>query len=550
MEKRAIMTITAGVIALATATAVPLAAAAGNNGNNGNNGGNTGAATIVTAPAGNRQLASTLLAGLRVESNLYQQSHGDSKYSDYKTKGTQKFDDTMDPGTATSVGGEGRIPYLPQNDVFYNAYAWSSDGFHENEDLWNEKDNVGVTSDFGVGIIERDLTDYTHYVYQGQHKFDSGTLHDPFNSNRTEFYKDDSHTSFEIVQVVSNLQAWQGGAVHWTQEQRHQFYTDPLNYITVSGHSTEILTNSWNSHHDYRETVDKWLPGTGGKADWESGNSDETISNPGYDCAWVARQIAVKAKYHLAISPEEKTTMQRTLSSCPTMTAPNDTDGEWWFNTKLDAKESQPETRPQTVTTTVDEAWSTGRNDNQACNRATAPDHTCVVNGVTIDAEYAMAKAGIQSAHLTPDQVKQNTEQHEQAAAQQRADRHAWVEEMKAESNRKNLAEAKPTKDGKTTIWYKPSNSKWTTVYVSSTVANAPNVPSVSKVSEMTRTDDGWFKATIDNPHGLRVTLMFAPREDYPFWDMGKTGLGYEAVAQDGNLTVQNNDITDHAPQQ
>lgn len=30
----------------------------------------------------------------------------------------------------------------------------------------------------------------------------------------------------------------------------------------------------------------------------------------------------------------------------------------------------------------------------------------------------------------------------------------------------------------------------------------------------MTKTDDGWFKATIDNPHGLRVSLMFARSEN------------------------------------
>ena len=60
----------------------------------------------------------------------------------------------------------------------------------------------------------------------------------------------------------------------------------------------------------------------------------------------------------------------------------------------------------------------------------------------------------------------------------------------------------------------------------------------------MTKTDDGWFKATIDNPHGLRVSLMFARSENSIFWDSG-----YNGVAQDGNLTVQDHKLTDHAPQ-
>ena len=538
MEKRAIATVTAGVIILATATAVPLAAAAGNNGGAR---GNTRAATIVTAPAGNRQLASKLLGTLRVERNLYQKL--DSKWGENKTKGTQRFDKAKDPGTATRLGDEGRIPYLPQNDVYYSAYTWGTDGFHEREDLWNKKQNVGISSDFGVGIIERDVTDYFRYVYQGRHMFDSGTFHDPF-SGKAATYKGDSHQDLTIVQAVSNLQAWQGGAVHWTQEQRHQFYTDPLNYITVDSGSVDMILGGMKQKSDYEDTADKWLPGTGGSATFDDGDSNRTISNPSYDCAWVARQIAVKAKYHLAVTPEEKAAMQKTLSSCPTMTAPNDTDGEYWYNTRLDAKESQPETRPQTVTTTVDEAWSTGKKDNQACNRATSPDHTCVVNGVTIDAEYAMAKAGIQSAHLDKDQVRQYTDRKEKDDAQKRADQQKADKEANDRMLAANLAEAKPTKDGKTTIWYKPSNSKWTTAHVSWNVYAATGIPLTYGETDMTKTADGWFKTTIDNPHGLRVSLMFGRTESSLFWDSG-----YNGVAQDGNLSVQDHKLTNHAPQ-
>ena len=527
-------TITIGVLAVATATAMPIAAVAATT---------SGGAkrTVAAADGGNRPLASALLAGLRVEDNLYRKLHSD--WGDYAVKGVQRFDDTMDPGTATSVGSKGRIPYLPQNDVFYSAYTWGTDGFHKAEDLLSEKHNVGVSSDFGVGILERDTTDYYRYVYQGRHMFDFGEHHDPF-SGRVTTYRDNANPSLSIVQVVSSAQAWQGGAVHWTQEQRHQFYTDPLNYITASSNSVDIISNSFNATHDYQETADKWLPSTGAKADFENGDPNETISNPGYDCAWVARQIAVKAKYHLAVTPEEKAAMQKTLSTCPTMTAPNDTDGEWWFDSRLDAKKTEPETKPQTVATTVDEDWSTGRKDNQVCNRATSPTHTCVVDGVTIDAEYAMAKAGIRSAHLDMDEVSRYTEQKEKEEDQKLAERQEADKAALDKELAKNLAEARPSADGKTTVWYKPSGS-WQTARVHWNVYAATGIHLTYGQADMTKTDDGWFKATIDNPHGLRVSLMFARSENSFFWDSG-----YNGVAQDGNLSVQDHKLVEHAPQQ
>lgn len=108
----------------------------------------------------------------------------------------------------------------------------------------------------------------------------------------------------------------------------------------------------------------------------------------------------------------------------------------------------------------------------------------------------------------------------------------------------KNLAEARPSADGKTTIWYKPSGS-WQTARVHWNVYAATGIHLTYGQADMTKTDDGWFKATIDNPHGLRVSLMFARSENSFFWDSG-----YNGVAQDGNLSVQDHKLVEHAPQQ
>ena len=45
--------------------------------------------------------------------------------------------------------------------------------------------------------------------------------------------------------------------------------------------------------------------------------SDWLPSNQGFQCQYVARQISVKYKYHLWVTPREKATMKNILSTCP-----------------------------------------------------------------------------------------------------------------------------------------------------------------------------------------------------------------------------------------
>ena len=62
-----------------------------------------------------------------------------------------------------------------------------------------------------------------------------------------------------------------------------------------------------------------------GKANDDKGASDASDwlpPNKQYDCRYVARQIAVKQKYRLWVTPAEHYAIQKVLNSCPTQPLP------------------------------------------------------------------------------------------------------------------------------------------------------------------------------------------------------------------------------------
>ena len=46
--------------------------------------------------------------------------------------------------------------------------------------------------------------------------------------------------------------------------------------------------------------------------------------NKAFRCTYVAHQVAVKAAYHLWVTPAEKSAIQRVLGTCPDQSAPAD----------------------------------------------------------------------------------------------------------------------------------------------------------------------------------------------------------------------------------
>jgi hypothetical protein len=139
-------------------------------------------------------------------------------------------------------------------------------------------------------VLNRDLADKTWRTGTHDCVVISGTLHDPYTGRLISFLK--AHAiAVQIDHVVALGDAWQMGAQGWTADQRLSFANDPLELLAVDG-----PTNERKGDGD----AATWLP-----------------PNKSYRCAYVARQIAVKVKYHLSITAAERAAMQRVLAGCP-----------------------------------------------------------------------------------------------------------------------------------------------------------------------------------------------------------------------------------------
>ena len=153
---------------------------------------------------------------------------------------------------------------------------------------WLDPDHNGC--DTRNDILRRDL-DRTEFR-SGTHGcvVISGVLDDPYSGENIDFRKSDAN-KVQIDHVVALSDAWQKGAQNLSSDERRALANDPLNLLAVKG-----SVNAQKSDGD----AATWLP-----------------PQRGYRCAYVARQIAVKAKYQLWVSQAEKNAMQRVLSACP-----------------------------------------------------------------------------------------------------------------------------------------------------------------------------------------------------------------------------------------
>ncbi len=123
----------------------------------------------------------------------------------------------------------------------------------------------------------------------------AGVLHDPYTGRRLVFRKATAE-AVQIDHVVALSDAWQKGAAQWNARRREQFANDPLNLLAVDG-----PTNSSKSDGD----AATWLP-----------------PQRSYRCRFVARQVAVKAKWKLSVTAAEHDAIARVLASCPQQRIP------------------------------------------------------------------------------------------------------------------------------------------------------------------------------------------------------------------------------------
>jgi hypothetical protein len=144
-------------------------------------------------------------------------------------------------------------------------------------------------------VLARDLTGETFRAGTHNCVVLTGRLADPYTGSTIAFAKAKAG-AIQIDHVVALSDAWQTGAASWPAKTRLAFANDPLNLLAVDGASNEAKGDG---------DAATWLPPA-----------------KGFRCGYVARQIAVKAKYRLWVTPAERVALGRVLASCPAEPAP------------------------------------------------------------------------------------------------------------------------------------------------------------------------------------------------------------------------------------
>jgi hypothetical protein len=151
-------------------------------------------------------------------------------------------------------------------------------------DGWREKSGCD-TRDI---ILARDLEDV---MVSDECEVESGTLDDPYTGNKIQFRRGiGTSSAVQIDHVVALSNAWQTGAQQLSLTKRENFANDPLNLLAVDGPA-----NQQKSDGD----AATWLP-----------------SNKPFRCQYVSRQVDIKSKYRLWLTPPEKIAIKQILSRC------------------------------------------------------------------------------------------------------------------------------------------------------------------------------------------------------------------------------------------
>jgi hypothetical protein len=154
---------------------------------------------------------------------------------------------------------------------------------------WADVDRNGC--DTRNDILARDLSAPT-FRSDESCRVISGVLQDPYSGRTVEFTRGQETSALVPVDhVVALSDAWQKGAQQLTREQRTLLANDPLNLL-----ATTQRMNSQKSDGD----AATWLP-----------------RNKSFRCAYVSRQISVKAAYSLWVTLAEHDAMERILADCP-----------------------------------------------------------------------------------------------------------------------------------------------------------------------------------------------------------------------------------------
>jgi len=137
-------------------------------------------------------------------------------------------------------------------------------------------------------ILNRDLTDVKT---DNSCHVTSGILNDPYTGKVIEFVRGgDTSSDVQIDHVVALSDAWQTGAQLLSKESRKLLANDPLELLAVDGQANQQKSGS---------NAASWLP-----------------PNKAFRCQYVARQVAVKHRYGLWVTPAEFDVIKNILIGC------------------------------------------------------------------------------------------------------------------------------------------------------------------------------------------------------------------------------------------
>lgn len=164
---------------------------------------------------------------------------------------------------------------------------------------WTDTDRNGCDS--RNDVLARDLTGVVHEPGTRGCKVLSGTLQDPYSGRVVDFTRgEDTSSDVQIDHVVALSDAWQKGARQWDEARRTAFANDPLELLAVDGPENQSKGDG---------DAATWLP-----------------PDVGHRCAYVARQVAVKARYGLWVTAAERDAIARVLATCPDEQVPTVAD--------------------------------------------------------------------------------------------------------------------------------------------------------------------------------------------------------------------------------
>jgi hypothetical protein len=158
---------------------------------------------------------------------------------------------------------------------------------------WADVDHNGC--DTRNDILRRDLTATRFRASTGGCVIIAGVLADPYTGRSINWSKA-AAAKVQIDHVVALSDAWQTGAQQLPETTRRALANDPLNLLAVDGPANQEKGDG---------DAATWLP-----------------PRKAFRCAYVSRQVAVKARYHLWVTAAEREAMARVLHSCPLQPLP------------------------------------------------------------------------------------------------------------------------------------------------------------------------------------------------------------------------------------